>query len=154
MTRARRRPHRVPSRAELIARLPRGLRPKLDRDQLRELGLVHVLNLDQIAAGQADEALLWQFVGGILTWSRVADLLEAGQAEMREQIALASALVERYERTGRVIFTGPEYQLAKAGVGHMDDLAGIVDRPTAEMAADWSEAVIADMAAQVMKRAA
>lgn len=40
-------------------------------------------------------------------------------------------------------FTGPEYQLAKQGLAWMDDLAAIVDRPTAVAAADWSELQVA-----------
>lgn len=119
---------------------PRGLRPKLTRDQLQDLGLAHMVNLDTLAKGEADEATLWQWVGGCLTWSRVADLLQVGQAEMTEQLQLVAAVVERYGRTGRAVFTGPEYQLAKAGVGYMDDLAAIVDKPTAIAAAEWSEA--------------
>lgn len=137
----------VPSKAELLARLPRHMRPKLTKDQRIDLGLAHVVNLDLIRTGEADEALLWQYVGGVLTWSRVAELLESGQEEMRAQFDLASALVERYGRTGRVLFTGPEYQLAKLGMGYMDDLAEIVDQPTAALAADWSELQVSAMAA-------
>jgi hypothetical protein len=119
---------------------PRGLRPKLTVDQLCDLGLAHHVNLDTLAKGEADEDTLWQWVGGCLTWSRVAELLKVGEAEMRDQLELVAAVVERYGRTGRAVFTGPEYQLAKAGVGYMDDLAAIVDRPTAIAAANWSEA--------------
>lgn len=119
---------------------PRGLRPKLTADQLRDLGLAHLVNLDTLAKGEADESTLWQWVGGCLTWSRVAELLKVGEAEMKAQLELVAAVVERYGRTGRAVFTGPEYQLAKLGVGYMDDLAAIVDRPTAIAAADWSEA--------------
>ncbi len=129
----------VPSKAELLRRLPRHMRPKLTKTQRIELGLAHTVNLDLIRTGEADEALLWQYVGGVLTWSRVAELLETGQEEMRAQLEVASALVQRYGRTGRVLFTGPEFQLAKEGMHHMDDLAEIVDQPTAEDAADWSQ---------------
>jgi hypothetical protein len=119
---------------------PRGLRPKLTDDQLRDLGLAHVINLDTLARGEADEATLWQWVGGCLTWSRVAELLKVGEDEMADQLELVATVVERFGRTGRAVFTGPEYQLAKAGVGYMDDLAAIVDRPTVTAAAEWSEA--------------
>lgn len=127
---------------------PRGLRPRLTPDQLRDLGLAHMVNLDTLAKGEADESTLWQWVGGCLTWARVADLLQVGQAEMTEQLALVTSVVQRYGRTGRAVFTGLEYQLAKAGVGYMDDLAAIVDRATAIAAADWSEARCAAMAAE------
>lgn len=136
----------VPTKAELIGRLPRHMRPKLTRDQRVDLGLAHVVNLELIRTGEADEGLLWQYVGGVLTWSRVTDMLQSGQDEMSAQLKLASDLVERYGRTGRVLFTGPEYQLAKLGMGYMDDLAEIVDQPTASIAADWSELQVQLMA--------
>lgn len=122
---------------------PRGLRPKLTPNQLADLGLAHIVNLDVLAKGQGDSDTLWQWVGGTLTWSRVAELLQVGQHEMTEQLDLIAAVVERYGATGRVLFTGPEYQLAKLGVDYMDDLAKIVDKPTAMAAAEWSEATVA-----------
>lgn len=131
---------------------PRGLRPKLTPDQLQDLGLAHMVNLDLLARGEADEEVLWQWVGGCLTWSRVAELIGAGLDEMTAQLALAATVIERYGRTGRAVFTGPEYQLAKAGVGYMDDLAALVDLPTAIAAADWSEARCNQMAAEQLAR--
>lgn len=125
---------------------PRGLRPKLAKDQVLDLGLVHAVNLDAIAKGQADEAMLWDWVGGVLTWSKVAELLQIGVDEMNEQLGLATRLVERYGRTGRVAFDGPDYQLAKVGMDVMDQLAERVDRHTANVAADWSEAKVNEMA--------
>ena len=121
------------------ATLPRGLRPKLDAGQVRDLGICHLENLDAIATGDATEATLWQVAGAAMTWGRVADLMQTGVPEMSEQLALTSSLIERYKRTGRVLFTGTEYQLAKTGVLVMDQLAEIVDRPTAVVAAEWSE---------------
>ena len=61
---------------------------------------------------------------------------------MIEQLALASRLVERYGRTGRVGFAGVEYQAAKLGVEVMDEVAAIVDKPTALAAVAWSEAKV------------
>ena len=135
------------TKAELVASLPRGLRPKLPADQVRDLGLAHTINLDAIATGQADEATLWQTVGGVYTWCYVADQLQAGVDEMRAQLEMATALVQRYILTGRVCFTGVEYQVAKRGVMVMDLLAEMVDRPTAVAAAEWSEAKINALAA-------
>lgn len=100
---------------------------------------------------QADESILWQLVGGVLTWSRVAELLRRDVDEMREQLDLVTALVERYRCTGRVLFRGPEYQTAKRGVQLMDELATAVDRDTAIQAADWSERKVNAMAAAAME---
>jgi hypothetical protein len=142
--------------------LPPWLRPRLTADQVRDLGLAHWINLDAIARGEGDEALLWQVVGGALTWSRVAQLLAARDATrwtpaleaMRAQLELTTALVKRFGATGRVLFTGPEYQLAKQGAELMDELAAIVDRHTAVAAADWSEARVSVMAEESASRKA
>jgi hypothetical protein len=128
--------------------VPRWLRPRLHSAQLRDLELVHLVNLDAIARGDADEQTLWQVVGGVFTWSRVADLLRLGVDDMRAQLELATRLVERYGATGRILFTGPEYQLAKRGVEVMDELARRVDRPTAIAAAEWSEARVNALSAK------
>lgn len=125
---------------------PRGLRPKLVPAQVRDLGLAHVGNLDAIARGEADETILWQWVGGILTWSRVADLMQAGVPEMQAQLELAHRVIQRYVRTGRVGFSGPDYQDARAGVLLMDLLAEQVDKPTAIAAAEWSERRVNELA--------
>lgn len=147
--------HRRPlTKAELIARMPRGMRPTLDADQKRDLALAHIQNLDLIAKGQADEDVMWQWVGGVLTWSHVAQRLERGIPEMTEQLALATRTVTRYRRTGRVAFSGPDYQLAKLGVDVMDELARIVDRPTACEAADVSEAAVQALSAECSTRVA
>ena len=118
---------------------PRGLRPRLAHDQVQDLSLVHHVNLDSIATGQADAETLWQTLGGALTWSRIAERLGLGEAEMAVQLQMLEHVTERYVRTGRVGFTGAEYQLAKVGVQVQDELARIVDRHTAVEAANWSE---------------
>ena len=145
MTRRHRRAHRPVDRAALIARLHRGLRPKLDRSQITDLALAHTTNYDLIRTGQADEAVLWQWVGGMLTWYRVAELLELGVPEMHAQLLLAEAVLQRYGRTGRIGVSGPELQAAAEGVLIMDQLAQAVDRATAIRAADWSETLVAEM---------
>jgi len=154
------RPRHVPTKAELVARLPRGLRPRLAADQKLDLAIVHHMNHELLRTGQADEQVLWQWVGGVLTFSRMADLLDCGVPEMERQTELAVSLLQRYSRTGRVGFAGPELQLALDGVQVMDELAKMVDRPTAVAAADWSEATVnhlaqlaADKAADVLREA-
>ena len=127
---------------------PRGMRPRLTQQQLQDLSLANHQNLEALAKGQADEDILWQWVGGCLTWCRVADVLSLGLEEMNAQLQLVVDVVTRYGRTGRAVFTGPEYQLAKLGVGYMDDLAQIVDQATATAATVWAEARCNAMAAQ------
>lgn len=148
MTRKRTRRHIV------VPLPPRGLRPKLSRDQVVDLGLAHVANLDTISRGVAGEDVLWQWVGGVLTWSYVATALERGSHEMQLQLQLVTQVVERYGRTGRVLFTGLDYQLAKDGVEVMDQLAEEVDHPTAIAAAEWAESRMNHMVDCIRHRAA
>lgn len=142
------------ARAISLAKMPRWLRPKLTPEQVRDLSLAHHTNLDAIATGTADETILWQYVGGVLTWSRVADLLKVGQPEMAAQLELAHQLIETYRRTGRVLFTGPQLELARDGVVVQDLLAQRVDQYTASLAADWSESQINKLAAEAARKAA
>jgi hypothetical protein len=138
-----------PTRNDLLARMPRAFRPRLDALQRRDLALCHNVNLDAIATGQAEASMLWDFLGGVLLWHRAATLMGVGAAEMAPQLGVATRLVERYSRTGRVAFDGPDYQLAKIGVKLMDELASLVDRPTAIAAAEWSGAECDRIAAAV-----
>ena len=133
---------------------PRGLRPKLTREQLRDLALSHHSNVDAVARGQATEVHLWQLVGAAMTWSKVAEMLQVGCDEMNAQLELAVRLVERYGKTGRLLFTGTEYQVAKLGLEAMDDLAEIVDMPTAVIASEWAEARVNELEARSGQRVA
>lgn len=133
---------------------PRGLRPMLDAGQRRDLGLAHVMNLDTIKSGAGDQAVLWQVVGGVLTWWLVAMKLKRGEDDMDAQVALTTRLVDHYRDTGRVEFAGDDYELAKRGVLVMDLLAEAVDRPTAIEAAEWSEKRVERMSEQCERSAA
>ena len=64
---------------------------------------------------------------------------------MLQQLQLATQVVERYRDRGVIVFTGPEYQLARRGVQVMDELAEQVDEPTAKAAAAWSNAKLDDL---------
>lgn len=133
---------RRPPRQAKPALAPRGMRPRLTASQVRDLGLVHISNLDLIAKGGATAQVLLQVMGGVLTWHRVAQQIGRGEAEMVEQLKLFASVFDRYQQHGRVIFTGEEYQLAKHGVEVQDTLAELVDEHTAVAAAAWSEAQV------------
>jgi|GEM_PF-2314688 len=123
----------------LLDRMPRAFRPRLRTDQLRDLGLAHIQNLDAIATGQAEASMVWDYTSSVLCWWKAAQLLATGQPEMDEQLEVATRLVERYSRTGRVLFDGPDLAIARRGVVVMDLLAELVDQTTAMTAAEWSE---------------
>lgn len=121
-----------------LAMPPKGLRPKLQPERIRTIHLYHANNLDAIAKGYATEDTLHDFVEASMTWARVAELLGKGEPEMEPQLTLTAAVLKRYHATGRILFTGPEYQAAKDGLAVMDALAEEVDQFTAHQAAVWS----------------
>lgn len=132
---------------ELLDRLPRGLRPKLRRDQLRDLAMAHVQNLDAVATGQAEPALLWDYVESTLLWLHVARLVNAGEAEMQEQCDMVTRLIDRWKATGRVDFA-EDIELARDGVVVMDQLARLADQKQAVEAAQLSEVAVLQIKAQ------
>ena len=138
----------APARRRWPAQPPRGLRPKLAPGQVLDLSLVHHINLDTVVTGQADGTVLWHLMGGALTWSHVASKLGHGEQAMAEQLQMLEAVAARFIKTGRVGFTGLEYQTAKRGVMLQDELAAAVDQQTAIEAALWSEQRINQMFGQ------
>jgi hypothetical protein len=107
--------------------------------QVRDLDTTHLQTLDDIARGVGTEALLMQWAGAVATWGHVARMRGEGEPEMAAQAVVVASMRDRYARTGRVAFNGPEYQVAKAGVAIMAALAEVTDLATAQRAADLSE---------------
>lgn len=141
-------------RTPVDPRPPAGLRRMLTRQQVTDLAIAHLQNLDAVASGQATEDTLWDIVECTLLWNRVADQLRTGVDEMRAQLELGTRMVERFGRTGRVGFSGVEYQAAKVGIEVMDELARIVDQPTASAACDWAEAMVMRLSLEAGRRQA
>ena len=77
--------------------------------------------------------------GAALGWSRIAQQLGQGETEMAQDLHVIRALIDRWQRTGRVAYTGIEYQQAKAGLEVADQLARLTDLITARAAVDWAE---------------
>jgi predicted alpha/beta hydrolase len=135
-------------RRTVIAVPPKGLRPRLASADLSTVQAYALINFDAIANGTAEPVILWDLVGGVLTWWKVSRLLGVGEPEMDAQLELTTRLVERFKRTGRVLFDGPDLQLARQGVMVMDQLAELVDTLTAAQAAAWSMVEVNRISAQ------
>lgn len=131
----RKRCHRRP----VVPLPPRGLRRPLSRDQLQDLEVVHLQTLDDMARGRGTQDTLLDWAGSVLTWGKAAELTGQHAEAMAEQHHLWVRVWQRFERTGRALLTGEEYQLAKRGVETMNALAYDIDQPTARVAANWSE---------------
>jgi hypothetical protein len=108
--------------------------------QVRDLDTTHLQTLDDIARGLGTDALLAQWAGAVATWGHVAQMRGEGAPEMAEQASVVASMQERYVRTGRVGFSGAEYQKAKDGVAVMNALAERTDLATAKRAANLAEA--------------
>ena len=132
----------------------------LKPDQVRDLRMAHIGNLDTISRGPASEEVLWQWVGGALTWSAIADALQRFDEErfreaalaMHDQLEVCYAVIDRFKRVGRVGFSGLEYQRAKAACEWMDALSEVVDQPTASRCAEWSERKVNELEARSRER--
>lgn len=126
-----------PNKAEQAQRLLQALKHKASPADMRAMEMCHLQNLDAVATGQAGPQCMWDWAAGVLMFARVADALQAGQLEMQGQLAVATRLVERWARTGRVLFDGPDYQMARIGVAVMTELASQADWRTLQDAAHW-----------------
>jgi hypothetical protein len=121
---------------------PKGLRPKLTAAQVRDLDTTHLQTLDDIANGRGTEASLQQWAGAVATWLNVAQMVGIGVPEMQQQADVVESLTARFNKTGRVLFSGPELQRARVGVAVMNELAVLTDASTARVAADIAEATL------------
>jgi hypothetical protein len=144
---------RVKGQTELLARLVPGLRPQLTASDRVALGICHIETLDAIATGKADVALLWDWIETTLTWLKAAELIQQGVPEMLQQLDLVTRVAERQAATQRVLFTGPDYQIAKAGVDVMDQLARVTDKANFAIAGAWAAAKTREMKAASAPRA-
>ena len=113
---------------------------RLPRSQRTELGLVHVANVEQLCGPSPTPELMWQWAGGLLTWSYVAAKLGLGEPEMDLQMQLAVAVIRRFSATRVVQLHVAEKALAKQGAAICDALAAEVTVAVAVEAAMWSEA--------------
>jgi hypothetical protein len=121
------------------ALIPRAFLLKLSADQVRDLSIAHHTHVDLVASGKGTPDLLWEMACAALGWSCMAQALGMGEAEMATDMGVVEALLDRYSRTGRVVYTGTELQLARQGLDVVDQLARQVDRYTALAAITWAE---------------
>lgn len=118
---------------------PRWLRPRLSRAQLLDLWVLHELLLGDLLDDAADETTLWEHTAMVLTWSRAAELMQAGTVEIAPLVDLSATLIMRWRATGRVQLLPQERAVARFGSMVMDIIAETVDQPTAGVAAEWCE---------------
>lgn len=136
------------TRDQLLQRAQRAFPVRMSRAQLVDVGIAHIDTLHDIATGAGTYDSLRDWVSNVLTWHRVAEQMQLGFDEMTAQLNVCLSLIDRYRRTGRVAFDGPDYQLAKLGVDVMDELARQVPRAVALDAVAWSTIKLIEVMAE------
>lgn len=129
-----------PTSRQVTAPPGRFFRLHLHPRRVLMLKLLHNGLLDTIARGEGTEVSLWELAAMALTWSRTAEILGEGEAQILPMLELATRMVTRWRDTGRVAFEGDEYEVACQGTMVMDELAARTDAATATAATYWSEA--------------
>lgn len=136
---------RIQSRAKR-APLPRWFRPRLTPDQQITCKVIHWDLITRITGPDATKDDMLEWIANAMTYSQMMLLMiEDGReftseacALIEEQLALVPKLVDRYRATGRVGFSGPELQVARAAAYVMDDVIELDRHGIADQAARWS----------------
>lgn len=129
-------------RRPIAALPPKGLRIMLKPSTVRELLIAHHNHFDDVIHGRATIDTVWQMAGAALGWSKIAESLGMGEPEMARELTMINSMIGRWERTGKVGFSGPELQTARDSFDVLEQLAQAVDWITACAAVDWAEARI------------
>lgn len=141
--------HRNASRAKR-QQLPKFWRGSLNHDQQRDCKLIHWDLIDRFVNGTSTTDDLWDWVETGATYSQMMRLLakdgtdftpEAMEA-VAEQIGIYESVANRFARTGRVAFSGPELLIARAAANVFDDLVEIDRYGISEQAAIESAAMV------------
>lgn len=146
---------RIVHRTLTAPAMPRWLRPRLTKAARQQLALIQLQKLRDMDHGQADAGTLLDMARDAFTWSRVAEVLGAGQEHMAVALETVTRLIEHYGRTGRAEW--PSTTLADAArlaCAYYEDLAELADLETAKAAAAWSEEQVARLQAGLEMRSA
>lgn len=119
---------------------PPGMRGRITQAQRDSLTLISGTIVDAIARETATLANLNDWAHNSIVWSKVAQLIDGGHAEMSAVMHLAAELVNRYQATGRIHFaTDEELALARSSVGWEQDLVDLADPYTLHKAGVWAK---------------
>ncbi len=133
-----------------VALPPPGLRPKLGAAKVWAIAINMQQNVSDLTVGTMDDNILWDFIGGVLTWKRVAEVLKYQDAfAVLNDVyttAAASAVVSWITK-GVARFTEDESRKVYESLPWCEALAQEVDVVTATAAANWSQSLLDRMAA-------
>lgn len=147
--------HRTASRAkrEDLSLIPKFWQPKVPPDRQILAQVVHWDNLASFVNGTADVSIMWDWVEAGLTYSEMARLLIADGVQITdeamtaiaEQLGAYESVIKRYRETGKVRFSGPELNIARAAAHVMDQLIETDRHGIAWKARQWSDGEMAKL---------
>ena len=118
------------AKRQYLGQLPKFWKPKIDADQRLDCKLTHWTLFDSMVTGQADRSTLWEWIETGFTYSQMMRLLtedgtdftDEAETALVAQLAIYEDVIARYRRTGRIGFTGPQINIARAAAHVMDGL--------------------------------
>lgn len=127
-------------------RLPKFWRPKVTAVVKLDSKLAHWQMITAFVDGKADATTLQEWIDTGFAYSQMMHLLHAdgteftGAAEhaLVDQLEIYDAVATRYRTTGRVAFSGPELNIARAAALVMDELIQMDRHGIALKAAIWT----------------
>lgn len=130
--------------------LPKWFHPKLDADQIVSCKVAHWDLLDRFTSGRATEHDMWDMVHTGMTYSELMRLLEDDGTQFTEEAKAAIAehlesfpsVIDRYNRTGRVGFSGEQLLAARAASELMEQLIEMDRFGFAVRATEWAKAKV------------
>lgn len=135
------------------ANLPKWFRQKLTPEQETACKIAHWDLITRFTSGRATEHDIWDMVHTGLTYIELMRLLESDGTEFTEEAKAAIAehletfpgVIERYRRTGRVGFDGPQLLAARAAAELMEQLIEMDRFGFAVRATAWAKAKVDEM---------
>lgn len=86
------------------------------------LALMHYQLVDAMATGEANAQTMYDFCHAVYTWSKLARANDQQECELLDKAGdMCNAMVDRFNRIGKVVLTGPELQVARDIAGWMDE---------------------------------
>ena len=129
-------------RSKRVALPPPGMRQMLGQAKVWAVLINMESNIAAIRSGEANVATLWDFIGGLLTWQRVAferRFTEAEAVMLRVRNQVIVGLIERWDATGAITMPDDELKLMTEALPWIEALAENCDETTARAAAIWGQ---------------
>lgn len=124
---------------------PAWLRPKMSTAKVWAVTINMQTNVVELTKGTADDSILWDFIGGVLTWKKVAETLGYQEAYALLEgiyIEVASSLSAGWIVSGVAQLSEEHSRRCFDALPWCEALAETVDMITATASASWSQQVL------------